>query len=249
MYQPGETCCGLIDTRLAGDALGYHTIVINVNGTGPAAMTMANDSEQAAQAAQTYLGVKFQVIPVSPANSITPLQIVCFFEWSRNTVMTGGSGELNDRLDGVLRVIREEHGFRGEEFESLLIVPRPNKVNPERILLFGLGDPETLSAERLTRIGRMAVFEATLAGVPAFAFAPDIRDAGVIFRGAEVSNLLITGMIDALRTQARLAVLGIAEPQRLKDITLLAGHEHLQTSQAGLEHAINAAAVSTPVAH
>jgi len=210
-------------------------------------MTASSDSEKAPQAAQTFLGVKFQVIPVSPANSITPLQIVCFFEWTRNTVMTGGSGELNDRLDGVLRSVREEHGFRGEEFESLLIVPRPHKVNPERILLFGLGDPETLSAERLTRIGRMAVFEATLAGVPTFAFAPDIRDAGVIFRGAEVSNLLITGMIDALRTLARLAVLGIAEPQRLKEITLLAGKEHLRTSQAGLEHAIKSAGVSTSV--
>jgi hypothetical protein len=210
-------------------------------------MTASSDSEKAPQAAQTFLGVKFQVIPVSPANSITPLQIVCFFEWTRNTVMTGGAGELNDRLDGVLRSVREEHGFRGEEFESLLIVPRPHKVNPERILLFGLGDPETLSAERLTRIGRMAVFEATLAGVPAFAFAPDIRDAGVIFRGAEVSNLLITGMIDALRILARLAVLGIAEPQRLKEITLLAGHEHLHTSQAGLERAIKSAEVSTSV--
>jgi hypothetical protein len=211
-------------------------------------MTASTDAETAPAAAQTCLGVKFQVVPVSPANSSTPLQIVCFFEWTRNAVMTGGSGELNDRLDGVLRTIREEHGFRGEEFESLLIVPPPGKVNPERILLFGLGDPESLSAERLTRLGRMAVFEATLAGVSAFAFAPDIRDAGVIFRGAEVSNLLITGMIDALRTQARLAVLGLAPPKRLQEITLLAGHEHLHNSQAGLEHAIKAAAsLSTPV--
>jgi hypothetical protein len=225
-------------------------------------MTAASDYEQApqtaptantantantAQTTETFLGVKFQVVAVSPANSSTPLQIVCFFEWTRNSVMTGGSGELNDRLDGALRTIRQEHAFRGEEFESLLIVPQPRKVSPERILLFGLGDPETLSDERLIRIGRMAVFAATLAGVPAFAFAPDIRDAGVIFRGGEVSELLLTGMIDALRTHARLAVLGIAGPQRLEEITLLAGHEHLQTSQAGLEHAINAAQSSPPI--
>jgi hypothetical protein len=214
-------------------------------------MMASNDSEKTPQTAQSsaqgapqsFLGVKFQVVAVSPANSSTPLQIVCFFEWTRNSIMTGGAGELNDRLDGVLRKIRQEHGFRGEEFESLLIVPRPHKVSPERILLFGLGDPETLSAERLVRIGRMAVFEAVLAGVPAFAFAPDIRDAGVSFRG-DVSDRLVTGMMDALRTQARLAALGIAEPQRLKEVTLLAGHEHLHTSQAGLEHAIKAADVS-----
>jgi hypothetical protein len=209
--------------------------------------TASNDSEKSSQTPQTVFGVKFQVVAVSPANSATPLQIVCFFEWTRNAVMTGGSGELNDRMDGVIRTIRQEHGFRGEEFESLLIVPPPHKVNPERILLFGLGDPDTLSPERLTRIGRMAVFEATLAGVPAFAFAPDIRDAGVSFRGGEVSELLITGMIDALRTQARLAVLGIAEPQRLREITLLAGHEHVHNSQAGLERAIQAAEASTPL--
>jgi hypothetical protein len=220
-------------------------------------MTASNDSEKAPQTAQnsaqgsaqsspqSFLGVKFQVLAVSPANSSTPLQIVCFFEWTRNAIMTGGSGELNDRLDGVLRTIRQERGFRGEEFESLLIVPRPHKVSPERILLFGLGDPQTLSAERLVRIGRMAVFEAVLAGVPAFAFAPDIRDAGVTFRGADVSDRLVTGMIDGLRTQARLAALGIAEPQRLEEITLLAGHEHLHTSQAGLEHAIKAAQVAS----
>jgi hypothetical protein len=211
------------------------------------AMTATVESEKAPQNAQNFLGVKFQVVAVSPANSRTPLQIVCFFEWTRNAVMAGGSGELNDRLDGVLRSIRAEHGFRGEEFESLLIVPRPHKVAPERILLFGLGDPETLSAERLIRIGRMAVFEATLAGVPAFAFAPDIKDAGVTFQGGEVSDLLISGMIDALRTQARLEALGIAEPQRLREITLLAGHEHLHNSQAGLEHALKTAEGSTPV--
>ena len=209
-------------------------------------MSAASDVGKAPEAAQSFLGVKLQVLAVSPANSSTPLQIVCFFEWIRNAVMTGGSGELNDRLDGVIRKIREEHGFRGEAFESLLIVPPPHTVNPERILLFGLGDPETLSAERLTRIGRMAVFEATLAGVPAFAFAPDIRDAGVSFRGGEVSELLITGMIDALRTQARLVELGIAEPQRLKAITLLAGHEHLHNSQAGLERALRLATPAAP---
>jgi hypothetical protein len=209
-------------------------------------MTTTRDFDKELEAAQSFLGVKFQVVAASPANSNTPLQIVCFFEWTRNVLMTGGSGELNERLGGVIRTIRQEHGFRGEEFESLLIVPHPHKVSPERILLFGLGDPETLSEERLTRIGRMAVFEATLAGVPAFAFAPNIRDAGVTFRGAEVSDLLVTGMIDALRTQARLAVLGIAEPQRLMEITLLAGHEHLHSSQAALEHAIKAADVSTP---
>ena len=184
---------------------------------------------------QSFLGVKFQVIAVSPANSDTPLQIVCFFDWTRNVVMSGGTGELNERLGGVIRTIRQERGFRGEAFESLLIVPRPRQVSPERILLFGLGDPDSLSDDHLLRVGRMAVFEATLAGVAAFAFAPDIRDAGVSFRGSEVSGLLVAGMIDALRTQARLAALGVGEPQRLQQITLLAGHEHLQTSQAGLE--------------
>jgi hypothetical protein len=204
-------------------------------------MTATSDSGAISPAAPSFLGVSFQVLAVSPANSNTPLQIVCFFDWTRNAVMSGGSGELNERLGGVIRTIRQERGFRGEAFESLLIVPRPHQVGPERILLFGLGDPDNLSEDHMLRIGRMAIFQATLAGVPAFAFAPDIRDAGVSFRGADVAELLTTGMIDALRTQARLAALGIAEPLRLQQITLLAGHEHLQTSQAGLERALRAA--------
>jgi hypothetical protein len=167
------------------------------------------------------------------------LQVVCFFDWRKNTVMTGGSGELDERLDHVLRSLRQENHFRGEELESLLVRPKSGQVAPERLLLMGLGDPDTLTAGTFVRVGRMAVLEAIRLEVLTLALAPDIRDAGVAYPGRAVSSALVTGMIQALKTAATLYDLGITERPKLAEIALLAGHDHISMAEDGLRDAMN----------
>lgn len=189
----------------------------------------------------TYLGVRFEVQPISPANMRTALQVVCFFDWRKNRVMTGGSGELDHQLGHVLLTLRQEDHFRGEELESLLLNPPAGQVSPEKILLMGLGDPASLSNSTFVRVGRMATLEAMRLDVSAFSLAPDIKDAGIAFPGADASASLVTGMFQALETAERLHELGIAEHPKLTDIALLAGHEHLSIAQEGLHIAMDRA--------
>jgi hypothetical protein len=102
----------------------------------------------------------------------------------------------------------------------------------------GLGDPASLSTSTFVRVGRMATLEAIRLNVLAFALAPDIKDAGIAFPGADASASLVTGMMQALKTAERLHELGIAERPKLTEIALLAGHEHLSIAQEGLQIAI-----------
>jgi len=189
----------------------------------------------------TFLGVRIEVQPISPTNMRTALQVVCFFDWRKNTVMTGGSGELDHQLGHALLTLRQEDHFRGEELESLLLRPPPGQVSPERILLMGLGDPASLSTSTLVRVGRMATLEAMRLNVSSFSLAPDIKDAGIAFPGADASASLVTGMFQALETAERLHELRVADRPKLTGITLLAGHEHLSTAEEGLQIAIRRA--------
>jgi len=79
--------------------------------------------------------------------------------------------------------------------------------------------------------------------VPTLAVAPDIKDAGVAFPGANVSTSLATGMLQALRAAARLRELGFAEHPKLARVSLLAGHETLPIAQEGLRIAMGRAPV------
>jgi len=89
------------------------------------------------------------------------------------------------------------------------------------------------------RIGRMAILEAIRLDVMTLALAPEIKDAGVTFPGANVSTSIATGMFQALRTAARLHELGFAERPKLAHVSLLAGHETLPIAQEGLRVAMD----------
>lgn len=193
-----------------------------------------------------YGGVAFESIALSPANADTPLQCVCVFDWQKNTVMTGGLGELNERLGGLLETVRKEGHVRGEALDTLLLTPPAGLIKAHRVLMLGLGDPQTLSKQRLVRVGRMALFEAARLGVVAFSFAPSIRDAEVTsFPAADVSVSVAIGMMQALRSLQRMRELGLEQAATLQRISFLAGREHLESASKGIQQALRSEA-STP---
>ncbi len=202
-----------------------------------------NQGQPGTSGGGVYGGVAFESIAISPANADTPLQCVCVFDWRKNTAMTGGLGELNERLGGLLETVRKEGHVRGEELDTLLLTPPAGLIKAQSVLILGLGDPQTLSKERLIRVGRMALLEAARMGVVAFSFAPSIRDAGVTsFPAADVSVSVANGMIQGLRSLQRMRELGLDQTAKLQRITFLAGREHLENSRKGIQQALRSEA-------
>ena len=195
-----------------------------------------SDLERKKQPTHQHEGVLFQVIPVSPSNTHTELQIVCFFDQSKNQTYAGGTEAVDEHFHGEIRKLRAEALFQGERFESMVIHPSQNQIPAKKLLMLGLGDPETLTLDTLASVGRIAVQEALKLKVSEFCFAPSLKDAG--FSGlpaADVSVVLARGMAKAITTAHVLNQRKLVEPVALKEVIFLAGAQHLENSQAGLK--------------
>ncbi len=198
-----------------------------------------SDHEKQSQPYHVHRSVRFQSIPVSPADTDTPLQVVCFFDQTQNQTLGGGTAAVNERLGGLIAALRAADHFRGELFETLLLTPHATQLPARRLLLVGLGDPARLSLEALGGVGRVAVREAIKLEEPSFCFAPSLKDAGFGgFPAADVSTALALGMVSAIATAQALAERGLTPPPRLAEIVFLAGPQHLESSQAGLLKAL-----------
>ncbi len=199
-----------------------------------------SDHEKQNQPYHVHRSVRFQSIPVSPSETDTPLQVVCFFDQTRNRALAGGTAAVNDKLGGRIATLRAEDHFRGALYETLLLTPQDSQLPARRLLLIGLGDPDSLTLEALGRVGRVAVREALDLDEPSFCFAPSLKDAGFGgFPAADVSTAIALGMVDALATAQALAQRGLTGPPRLAEIVFLAGAQHLESSQAGLRKALD----------
>lgn len=198
-----------------------------------------SDHQKQVQPYHTHRNVRFQAIPVSPSETDTPLQVVCFFDQTKNRTLGGGTALVNAKLGGLIEAVRADDLFRGELFETLLLTPERTHLPARRLLLIGLGDPDRLDLAALGVVGRVAVREAIKLGVPGFCFAPSLKDAGVsTFPAADVSTALVHGMTAALAAAEALTDRGLAPAHALAEIVLLAGAQHLENSQAGLRAAL-----------
>src|SRR3954469_8833745 len=87
------------------------------------------------------LTVKMQ----GPYDAEVPLQVVCYFKHkATGDTTTGAPVELDRRLGGVIA---------GDELETILLTPPEGAIKSRSLLLIGLGDEETLSLERMERVG------------------------------------------------------------------------------------------------
>src|SRR5262249_15865133 len=124
-------------------------------------------------------GLKLTVRMRGPYDADVPLQVVCYFKHKEAGDTTlGAAVELDKRLGGVIASLRNRGEFSGDHLETLLLAPPAGTIKPKALLLIGLGDEESLSLERMERVGRAALREASRLGVDRVAFAPLIRDQG-----------------------------------------------------------------------
>ena len=185
--------------------------------------------------------IQFKAIAVSPSKTTTPLQFVCFFDQTRNQHYAGGTELVDLALKGRIRKLRSDDVFRGRRFETLLVTPY--ELDAERLMLIGLGDPDTLALEDLEAIGELLVKEAAKLRIDTFAFAPSLKDANFTkFETDAVSASVVRGMHKGIRALRHLEASGLIEPIVLREIVFLAGAAHLENAQAGLSRALKAEA-------
>jgi hypothetical protein len=188
-------------------------------------------------------GLTIKVRMEGPYDADTPLQVVCYFKHKEAGDKTlGAAVELNMRLGGVIASLRNRGEFVGDELETLLLTPPKDTIKPKLLLLLGLGDEDSLSLERMERVGRIALREAAKLEVKRAAFAPLLRDQGNAKLGTgDVEQAVTRGVLLAYDTEKRLQKEGLAKPFTLEEWVVEAGPDYfddtLKSVQKGIEEA------------
>jgi hypothetical protein len=104
----------------------------------------------------------------------TDMQVICLFRSSPVNTLHGSLAEIDEKLKGLLDRIRKPDLFRGELGETLLIAPPAGGLGARKLLIIGLGDPQTFSPQRMDLVGEILYAEAARLGVAHPYFAPTI---------------------------------------------------------------------------
>jgi hypothetical protein len=185
--------------------------------------------------------VKVKVRMEGPYTADVPLQVVCYFKYTREGAkrMSGAPVELDKRLGGVIASLRQRGEFVGDQLETLLLTPPKGSIKAKALLLVGLGDEDALSLKLMEGVGRVALREAARLGVRRVAFAPLIRDQGnKKFGTGAVETAVVRGMLLAYDTQKRLHKEGLAKEFTLAEWNVEAGPKYFDETVTGVQKAI-----------
>lgn len=173
-----------------------------------------------------------------PYDADVPLQVICYFKRTPDSDarMSGAPVELDKHLGGLIGALRSRGEFGGEELETILFDAPEGTIRAKRLLLIGLGDESTLSAERMERVGRTALREAARLGATKVAFAPLIRDQGnTAIATGEVERAVTRGVLLAYETEKRLQEEGFARPFTLAEWVVEAGPKYYDETIEGVK--------------
>jgi hypothetical protein len=186
-------------------------------------------------------GVIFDVVAWGPAKADADLSAACMFEHEMGgSGIAGGLLGLDEALGGELTRLRAAGAFRAQEMETLLITAPPPGVTARAVLVIGLGAPETLDADRLRRATRTAMREAIRHGATSMAFAPSVLDAGHTDNSAlNMPEVMLDGMLSALRAEYDLAAAGLAPPPALRHCTFDVGAPRVNAAALSFAAAFN----------
>nr|WP_233173834.1 M17 family peptidase N-terminal domain-containing protein [Pedobacter sp. ASV19] len=226
-------------------------ILLNLNITVSAQQTTKDGTTKSAPEGTAKLwgiidGLSIEGLVEGPSNTITPLQIVCVFEYTDGDIFNppalpaalNGMVHLDQALNGQITVLRKSRKFEGHSLETLLIVPQKGVIKAQQLLLIGLGDRSKFTPDLMISIGNVAFREAARLGVKSFAIASDLKDAGIDSPTALVSGNMTKGIIDAQRTQLYLKDKKLSSGSSVVKVTLLAGPSFFMTAGAGIQEAI-----------
>jgi hypothetical protein len=182
------------------------------------------------------------VLVQSPALAKTDLQAICVFRSSPGNTLHGSLLEIDEKLGGLLSQVRKDNLFSGELGETLLIAPKPGTIAARRLLLIGLGDLESFSADREQVVGFIFFEEANRLGVSDPYFAPTVLDGGKAgLDTGDVAQQFLNGFLRAKATQDLLQHAGVSAGSDPHSLTFLAGAAHAARTREGLATAFKTA--------
>jgi len=194
-------------------------------------------------------GITIEGMVQGPSTEITQLQIACVFEYTEGDIFNSppalpeavnGMVHLDKSLNGIITALRKSGKFAGHSLETLLITPPSGTIGAKKLLLIGLGDRNKFTPELMQQVATVGMEEALRLGVTEYAFASDLKDAGIDSPTAEVAGYGVTGAINAYRTQVYLKDKKMSNFKPIKKITLLAGPAFFVTAGEGITKAIAA---------
>ncbi|MDH7459920.1 M17 family peptidase N-terminal domain-containing protein [Chitinophagaceae bacterium 26-R-25] len=191
-------------------------------------------------------GMAIEGLVQGPSAADAQLQVACVFEYTEGDIFNppalpaplNGMVHLDHALNGLITDIRKSGKFSGHALETILITPPAGTLKAKKLLLIGLGDRSKFNTDLMIQVGSVALREALNIGVTHFAFASDIKDAGIDSPTALVAGNVTKGIIAAYRTQAFLKSKKMAAYKPVTKVTLLAGPSFFTTAGEGIKEAI-----------
>jgi Cytosol aminopeptidase family, N-terminal domain len=195
----------------------------------------------------TIDGVEVEGAVEGPATQKTPLQVACLFEYSEGDIFRSppalpaalnGMVHLDQALHGNITDLRKSGAFVGRRYETMLLTPPSGAIGAQRLLLIGLGNRSEFTPDAIVGVASVAMREALRLGVDRYAFAGDLKDAGIDSPTALVGGNIVKGSLEAYRAELRLQQLGLTRFERISRITVLAGPAFYETAGQGIREAI-----------
>ena len=195
----------------------------------------------------TVNGIAIEGMVQGPSAQVTPLQIACVFEYTEGDIFNSppalpaplnGMVHLDEALKGMITEVRKSGRFNGHALETLLITPPAGTLGGKQLLLIGLGDRNAFTPELMVSVSSVAMREALKLGVDSYAFASDLKDAGIDSPTALVAENVVKGAIEAYRTDLWLKEKGLSNSKPITKITLLAGPAFYTVAGDGIKKAI-----------
>jgi hypothetical protein len=193
-------------------------------------------------------GIHIEGMVQGPATEVAPLQVACLFEYTEGDIFISppalraelnGLVHLDKALNGLITEIRRSGKFSGHALETILITPPKGTISASSLLLIGLGDRNAFNPDLMKEVGVVSMREALRLGVSHYAFASDVKDAGIASPTGIVAGNIVRGAISAYRTQSYLKAKGMGSFTPITKLTLLAGMNFFDDAGEGIKAAIS----------
>lgn len=192
-------------------------------------------------------GISMIGLVQGPSSADAQLQVACVFEYTEGDIHSAqalpakvnGLVHLDDALKGELTNIRKSGQFQGHSLETILITPPAGSMSAKKLLLIGLGDRNKFTPDLMTSVGEVAAREAMRLGVTNFAFASDLKDAGIDSPTALIAGNVVKGIVHANRAENYLKDHKLSTTKKLEKVYLLAGPAFFETAGGGIADAIS----------
>ena len=223
------------------------TVIFLVFIAGKSAFAQANTAIGTAKVWGTVDGIAIEGVVQGPSAQVSDLQVTCVFEYTEGDIFNSppalpaalnGLVHLDQDMKGLLTEIRKSGKFLGHANETLLITPPKGTIGGKNLLLIGLGNRNQFTAELMIGVGSVAMREALKLGVTNFAFASDLKDAGIDSPTALVAGNVVKGVVLANRSEIYLREHNLSKTKKLEKVYLLAGPAFFEVAGGGIQAAI-----------